>query len=55
MRQTKRYRWAWRHLDLSMRLALFFAHRLPMSHADRNALSQGIRKIVRKQEREIGT
>ena len=49
MRQTKRYQWAWRHLDFSMRLALFFAHRLPRGHADRKALAQVIRKMVRKQ------
>jgi hypothetical protein len=48
-RRTKRYAWAWRHLDFSMRLALVFAHRLPRGHADRTGLAQVIRKIVRKQ------
>lgn len=38
-----------------MRLALFFAHRLPRGHADHDAVAQVIRKSVRKQEREIGT
>jgi hypothetical protein len=32
-----------------MRLALFFAHRLPRGHADRAALAQVIRKMVRQQ------
>ncbi len=47
-RRTKRYAWAWRHLDFTMRLALFFAHRLPRGHPDRTGLAQVIRKIVRK-------
>ena len=49
VRRTKRYAWAWRHLDFTMRLALFFAHRLPRGHPDRTGLAQVIRKIVRKQ------
>ncbi len=48
LRRTKRYAWAWRHLDFSMRLALVFAHRLPRGHPDRTGLAQVIRKIVRK-------
>jgi hypothetical protein len=48
LRRTKRYAWAWRHLDFSMRLALVFAHRLPRGHPDRRGLAQVIRKIVRK-------
>jgi hypothetical protein len=47
-RRTKRYAWAWRHLDFSMRLALVFAHRLPKGHPDRRGLAQVIRKIVRR-------
>jgi hypothetical protein len=48
LRRTKRYAWAWRHLDFSMRLALVFAHRLPKGHPDRIGLAHIIRKIVRK-------
>lgn len=47
-RRTKRYQWAWRHLDFEVRLALFFAHRLPRGHADRTALAQVIRRMVRR-------
>jgi hypothetical protein len=49
LRRTKRYAWAWRHLDFSVRLALVFAHRLPRGHPDRTGLAQVIRRIVRKQ------
>ena len=52
VRRTKRYAWAWRHLDFTMRLALFFAHRLPRGHPDRMGLAQVIRRIVRKQVEE---
>ena len=48
LRRTKRYAWAWRHLDFSMRLALVFAHRLRKGHPDRTGLAHVIRKIVRK-------
>jgi hypothetical protein len=48
LRRTRRYAWAWRHLDFSMRLALVFAHRLPRGHPDLTGLAQVIRKIVRK-------
>lgn len=51
-RRTKRYAWAWRHLDFSVRLALVFAHRLPKGHPDRAGLAQVIRRIVRKPVRE---
>jgi hypothetical protein len=51
-RRTKRYAWAWRHLDFSVRLALVFAHRLPKGHPDRTGLAQVIRKIVRKPVQE---
>ena len=49
-RRTKRYAWAWRHLDFSMRLCLVFAHRLRRGHPDRTALAKVIRKIVRQTE-----
>ena len=49
VRRTKRYAWAWRHLDFTLRLALVFAHRLPRGHPDRTGLAQVIRQIVRKQ------
>ena len=55
LRRTQRYQWAWRHLDFSMRLALFFAHRLPRGHPDRTGLAHVIRKIVRKQVKPGGS
>ncbi len=47
-RRTRRYQWTWRHLDFGMRLALFFAHRLPRVHADRKRLAQVIREMARQ-------
>jgi hypothetical protein len=48
VRRTKRFQWAWRHLDFGMRLALFFAHRLPRGHPDRKGLAQVIRMMIRQ-------
>jgi hypothetical protein len=55
VRRTQRYQWAWRHLDFEMRLALFFAHRLPMGHPNRTGWRSRARDLEAGRSNGMGS